>query len=95
MGSKVKQKVSFAHRIKEPVNVADFNILGGNESSGGIREFMDIAGKNMGAEGPMTNAPQGVQVMFKQAWNFAQNSPIKHVLEMLKARNPSLKNIGL
>jgi len=75
------------------VNIND--LLGGNESAGGFRSFADIAGKEMGAEGPMTNAPQGIPVMFKQAWNFAQHSPIKHVLELLKAKNPSLKNIGL
>jgi hypothetical protein len=75
------------------VNIND--LLGGNESAGGIREFMDIAGKNTGAEGPMTNAPQGIPVMFKQAWTFSQGSPMKHILELLKTKNPSLKNIGL
>jgi len=69
------------------VNIND--LFGGNESSGGMREFMDIAGKNMGAEGPMTNAPQGVPVMLKQAWDFKSqygNNPMRSMLDFIKSR---------
>jgi len=75
--------------------VANLSDLFGNESSGGTRGFEDVAGKMMGPDGPMTNAPQGVPVMLKQAWSFAQGSPMQHIFNALKAKNPALKNLGL